>query len=53
MPRTKIEVDGFERTRCGHKWISRGSKRPVTYPKCRPPYWDIPKKEGTEENKDE
>jgi predicted Zn-ribbon and HTH transcriptional regulator len=52
MPRTKIEVDGYKCIRCGHEWISRGKKKPMTCPKCRSPYWDTPKKEEMEEQKE-
>ncbi len=31
--------------RCGHEWLPKSEKRPVTCAKCRSPYWDTPKKE--------
>jgi predicted Zn-ribbon and HTH transcriptional regulator len=31
--------------RCGESWYPRGLTDPVTCPKCRSPYWNIPRKE--------
>ena len=30
--------------RCKHEWITRSIKKPTVCPKCKNPYWDIPKK---------
>jgi len=30
--------------RCGHKWITRKKEMPKVCPKCKSPYWDVPKK---------
>ena len=29
--------------RCGHEWRPRQDEPPVQCPKCRSPYWDIPR----------
>lgn len=29
--------------RCGHEWVSR-KERPYVCPKCKSPYWNVPKK---------
>jgi len=45
MARVKIEVEGFQCERCGHKWIPRGSdEEPAVCPKCKSPYWNKPRK---------
>ncbi|MGO9646140.1 MAG: hypothetical protein ACLPY5_15520 [Candidatus Bathyarchaeia archaeon] len=43
-PKIKIEVEGYECTRCGHQWIPRSDDHPTICPKCKSPYWDRPKK---------
>lgn len=30
--------------RCSHIWVSRKSTEPTVCPKCKSPYWNIPKK---------
>ena len=41
----KIEVEGFQCERCGHKWVPRGSdEEPSVCPKCKSPYWNKPRK---------
>ncbi len=46
--RREIHVSGVEHKhclRCGHEWSPRDkSKEPVICPKCKSPYWDVPKK---------
>ena len=38
MARVKIEVEGFQCERCGHKWVPRGSdEEPSVCPKCKSP----------------
>jgi len=46
MGKIKIEVDGYICERCSHKWIPRIKKTelPIICPKCKSPYWNIPKK---------
>ena len=45
MPR--VMIDGWKCCRCGYDWVSQEMpNKPITCPnpKCRSPYWDIPKK---------
>jgi len=48
MPETKIIKKGWICCRCKHEWIPKEGfnqeKRPMTCPKCRSAYWNIPKK---------
>ena len=30
--------------RCEHKWITRSGEMPKVCPRCKSPYWDIPRK---------
>ena len=40
-----IKVKGYRCERCGHTWIPReDTKKPRVCPKCKSPYWDIPRK---------
>jgi predicted Zn-ribbon and HTH transcriptional regulator len=32
--------------RCGHEWLPRKLDRSLTCPKCRSPYWDIPRRKN-------
>jgi len=40
----RIKLDGFRCERCGHEWVKRGEEDPKVCPKCKSPYWDIPRK---------
>ena len=42
----EIKIDGYICERCSHKWISRANsvKKPLVCPKCKSPYWNIPRK---------
>jgi len=40
----KIKLDGFRCERCEHRWVARGEEEPKVCPKCKSPYWNIPKK---------
>jgi len=45
MQKVPITVMGYRCERCGHEWIPREMPRePRVCPKCKSPYWDIPKK---------
>ena len=44
MAKVKIEVEGFQCERCGHKWIPRGKEEPSVCPNCKSPYWNKPRK---------
>ena len=40
----KIKLDGYLCVRCSHKWVPRDDVKPTVCPKCKSPYWDIPRK---------
>jgi len=45
----KIKLDGYICERCNHIWAPRfiknnPQKKPLVCPKCKSPYWNIPKK---------
>ena len=42
----KVKIDGYICERCKHQWISRERRKekPVVCPKCKSPYWDVPRK---------
>lgn len=44
MAKIKITVDGYRCERCLHEWINRKKEKPTVCPKCKSPYWNIPKK---------
>ena len=41
---------GWSCLRCGHAWLPRQTDKPIVCPKCKSPWWDIPKKEKKEED---
>lgn len=47
MGRVPITVMGFKCDRCNHEWIPRGESEtePRVCPKCKSPYWNIPRKQ--------
>ena len=44
MAKVKITVDGYKCERCEYEWIARKKAYPRVCPRCKSPYWDIPKK---------
>jgi len=50
MARITVKVPGFRCERCKHKWIPRVKVKedPIICPKCKSPYWNIPKKKKKE-----
>ncbi|MGI0013199.1 MAG: hypothetical protein ACREBU_07130 [Nitrososphaera sp.] len=44
MPR--VQLEGYECSRCGHRWVKREATEgdPIICPKCKSPYWDKPRK---------
>lgn len=42
----KIMLEGFQCERCGHQWVKRGEDEPKVCPKCKSPYWNVPRKKG-------
>jgi len=41
----KVLADGYRCYRCDHEWIPRGKDPAKVCPKCKSPYWYIPRKE--------
>jgi predicted Zn-ribbon and HTH transcriptional regulator len=40
-----VKLTGYKCERCGHRWVPRQTKKkPRVCPKCKSPYWDIPRK---------
>jgi len=46
MAKIKIEVEGYKCERCGHEWIPRKNNYPIVCPKCKSPYWNMPKRDN-------
>jgi len=46
----RVSLEGYKCERCGHIWIPRKyqikdkKKEPIICPKCKSPYWNIPRK---------
>jgi DNA-directed RNA polymerase subunit RPC12/RpoP len=47
----RVSIEGYRCERCGHIWVPRKyemtkdkKKEPIICPKCKSPYWNIPKK---------
>lgn len=41
----KIKIEGYVCERCKHTWTPREiNKEPRVCPKCKSPYWNIPRK---------
>jgi hypothetical protein len=41
----KVLLEGFECSRCGHRWFPReNAEPPTTCPKCKSPYWNRPRR---------
>ena len=39
-----IKIQAFRCDRCDHTWAPRDStKKPCVCPKCKSPYWDVPR----------
>ncbi len=44
----KVKITGNKCYRCGHEWKPEDVEvKPRTCPKCKSPYWDIPRKNKT------
>jgi len=48
MSMGKVTLEGYQCERCGHKWYPhRDTKNePRVCPKCKSPYWNVPKKKA-------
>jgi hypothetical protein len=50
----KVQVWGYRCERCGHAWLPRKpepgqpEREPRTCPKCKSPYWNVPRKQKLE-----
>lgn len=44
MPKVKITLEGYGCERCKHEWVPRTEKEPTVCPKCKSPYWNVPKR---------
>jgi rubrerythrin len=40
----RIQISGYKCERCSHIWAGRGKEEPRVCPKCKSPYWNVPKK---------
>jgi len=40
----KVKLEGYVCERCEHVWLARNKEKPRVCPKCKSPYWDIPRK---------
>lgn len=40
----EITMKGYQCERCGHQWAPRDAGKPRVCPKCKSPYWDVPRK---------
>jgi predicted Zn-ribbon and HTH transcriptional regulator len=39
----EITQKGYKCDRCGYEWTPRKKEKPIVCPKCKSPYWNIPK----------
>lgn len=52
MPKVRITVMGYRCERCNHEWVPRDDAHlPRVCPKCKSPYWDIPRKKKNNKEK--
>jgi len=54
----EIKLSGYICERCSHVWVPRSmgkasSKKPLVCPKCKSPYWNIPRKNKNRGKKNE
>ena len=40
----EVKLKKYRCERCGKDWIPKKEKKSIVCPKCKSPYWDIPKK---------
>ena len=43
VEKIRFEVEGYECTRCKHRWQSRLTVPPRVCPSCKNPWWSVPK----------
>lgn len=51
MAEIKIQVIAYKCERCKHQWLPRNKETPIICPKCKSPYWNRPRKNGTNTNR--
>ena len=39
----KVKLSGYRCERCGHEWVPRNDAAPLVCPKCKSPYWNLPR----------
>ena len=39
----RVKLEGYRCERCNHIWVPRDEEIPRVCPKCKSPYWDIPR----------
>lgn len=44
MAKVKLTVWGYRCERCDHEWVPRVDHSPRVCPKCKSPYWNVPRK---------
>jgi len=44
MGKIKFMVEGYQCGRCEHKWVPKIESEPRVCPKCKSPYWNVPRK---------
>jgi len=48
----KVQLWGYRCERCGHEWLPRDraddASEPRVCPKCKSPYWNVPRKQKTQ-----
>lgn len=40
----EVTLKGYRCERCNHVWVPRDKEKPRVCPKCKSPYWDVPRK---------
>ena len=41
-----VQLKGYRCERCAHPWVPRMLRHPRICPKCKSPYWDVPRKKS-------
>jgi len=47
----KIKIQGYLCERCSHQWVPRNKEMPRVCPRCKSPYYDVPRKQKEKKNK--
>ncbi len=49
MDKVAITLMGYRCLRCRHEWVPRNNtNEPRVCPKCKSPYWNVPRKQSRE-----